>query len=292
MNTTQIKCFLAVAETLNFTKAANQLFISQPGLSRQIVSLERELNTLLFIRDKQSVRLTPAAAVLVKELEHFESRLDDILHKVQKVGQGYSGSLTIGMLGGQYVNEELADKFMNFMSEHPNIDLVFKQGSFKDLREWVTNGTIDIACTLNFDVQDMKNIVVSELGKDSPIFAISRHTKTGRKKKITLQDLTDETLIVISPEDSRAGYELVHSFLKKSGVHFSDIRYAPNLATVMMWIEAGQGVGTVNHNSNIAAKSSIRILDHIVIDPDNKASACFIWRADNYNPAIPMLTNS
>ncbi len=63
MNTTQIKCFLAVAETLNFTKAANQLFISQPGLSRQIVSLERELNTLLFIRDKHTVRLTPAAAV-------------------------------------------------------------------------------------------------------------------------------------------------------------------------------------------------------------------------------------
>ncbi|MBR3309071.1 MAG: LysR family transcriptional regulator [Lachnospiraceae bacterium] len=291
MNTTQIKCFLAVAETLNFTKAAKQLFITQPGLSRQIVSLERELNTLLFIRDKQSVRLTPAAAVLAKELQDFESRLEEILHKAQKIGQGYSGRLVIGMLGGQYVNEELTDKLMRFMQENPNIDLVFKQGSFRDLREWVIDGSIDIAYTLNFDVHDMKGIVITEFCKDSPVFAISRHTGTGRKKKVLLNDLMEETLIIISPDDSRAGYELIQAFLKRSGVSFSDIRYAPNLATIMMWIEAGQGVGIINHNSNITSKTSIRLLENIVIDTNQQASSCFIWKAENYNPAIPLFVN-
>ena len=292
MNTTQIKCFLAVTETLNFTKAANQLFISQPGLSRQIVSLERELNTLLFIRDKHNVRLTPAAAVLAKELQNFETRLEEIIHKVQKVGQGYSGHLSIGMLGGQSVYNDLTTRFMDFMSENPNIDLTFHQGSFRDLREWLQSGKIDLAFTLNFDVQDMKNIVISDFQQDSPMFAISKHTKAGRKKKITLKDLEEETLIVISPDDSRAGYELSHSFVKRQGLHFSDLRYAPNLATIMMWIEAGQGVGIINHSSNITANTSIRLLDHIVIDPARAASACFVWKADNYNPAIPMFTNS
>ncbi len=53
MNTTQIKYFLAVARTLNFTEAAKKLYISQPALSKQINVLEKELNMLLFIRDQK-----------------------------------------------------------------------------------------------------------------------------------------------------------------------------------------------------------------------------------------------
>ncbi len=291
MNTTQIKCFLAVAETLNFTKAAGQLFITQPGLSRQIVSLERELNTILFIRDKHSVRLTPAAAVLAVELKDFEKKLDNILRKVQKVGQGYSGTLTVGALGGQFMDEELTDRYTRFMADNPNIDLIFKQGSFRDLREWVVNGEIDIACTLSFDVQDLHDVVISEYQGDSSVFAISRYTKTGKKKKITLKDLEDETLILISPDDSRAGYELMQAFLKKNALHFSDLRFAPNLPTMMLWVEAGLGVAAINHNSNITGKSSIRILNNIEIDPAGGASSCYVWRKNNYNPAIPLFTN-
>ena len=68
MNTTQVKCFLALAETLNFTKAAARLYMSQPGLSRQISSLEQELNTQLFIRGQKGVSMTPAGALLAREL--------------------------------------------------------------------------------------------------------------------------------------------------------------------------------------------------------------------------------
>ena len=291
MNTTQIKCFLAVVDTLNFTKASEQIFMSQPGLSRQIVSLERELNTLLFIRDKHSVRLTPAAAVLAKELSGFNNRYEEVLHKVRKIGQGYSGTLTLGVLGGQFVNEELTGRIMTFMAANPNIDLIFKQGSFRDLRDWVSNGEIDIALTLNFDVRGMDNIVIQSYSKDYPVFAVSKHTKTGRKRVVTMDDFQEETLIVISPDDSRIGYELIHAFLRKNNLHFPEVRYAPNLATAMMWIEVGQGIGLVNHSSSIVANSSIRLLEHIVIDPSYEASGCFVWKNDNYNPAIPIFTS-
>ena len=81
MNTTQIKCFLALAETLNFTKAAARLYMSQPGLSRQISSLEQELNTQLFIRGSKGVTTTPAGALLARELGVSVS-------EVTKFGQG------------------------------------------------------------------------------------------------------------------------------------------------------------------------------------------------------------
>ena len=291
MNTTQIKCFLAVAHTLNFTKAAEQLFISQPGLSRQIVSLERELNTLLFIRDKHQVKLTPAAAVLVKELEGFNDRYEEIIHKVQKVGQGFAGTLIIGMLGGQYVNEEITDKLMKFMADNPNIDIIIKQGSFGDLRSWLETGDIDIAITLSFDIKNMKDVRSIDYLPDPSVLAVSKHTRLGKKKEIKMSDLNGETMIFISPDDSPAGCELAKAFVRSNSLHFADVRYAPNLATVMIWIEAGQGIGFINHSSSIVHKSSIRLLDEVVSGSSQGSSLCFAWKTDNYNPAIPMWVN-
>ncbi|MBR6349795.1 MAG: LysR family transcriptional regulator [Lachnospiraceae bacterium] len=291
MNTTQIKCFMAVAETLNFTKAAEQLFISQPGLSRQIVSLERELNTLLFIRDKHQVKLTPAAAVLYKELEGFHTRYEEVLHKVRRVGQGYSGSLTLGTLGGQYMREELADKLFRFMNDNPQIDINIKQGSFKDLRNWLETGDIDIAISLNFDVAGMKDVINVDYIQEPPVFAVSKRTKLGQKKKITVEDLKDATIILISPDDSPAGCEFTSAFLRANGLDLTSVRYAPNLATAIVWIEAGQGVGVINQSSNIFNKSSVRILDEIRLAEKGGCSICFTWKSENYNPAIPMWVN-
>ena len=64
INFQQMEYFLSVAEKLNFTEAAKSLYISQPSLSKQISLLEEELGFALFIRNKRSVRLTPAGEVL------------------------------------------------------------------------------------------------------------------------------------------------------------------------------------------------------------------------------------
>ena len=105
MNTTQIKCFLALSETLNFTKAAARLYLSQPALSRQIATLEQELNTLLLIRDSKNVRLTPAGALLAEELSGLNTALEDLISRTKAMGMGYSGSLTIGVLEGQWMDD-------------------------------------------------------------------------------------------------------------------------------------------------------------------------------------------
>ncbi|MBR6349541.1 MAG: LysR family transcriptional regulator [Lachnospiraceae bacterium] len=285
MNTTQIKCFLAVTETLNFTKAAAQLFISQPGLSKQIVSLERELNTLLFIRDKQKVRLTPAGAMLAAELAPLQNNLTEIIEKVRTIGKGFSGTLTIGVLEGQWLGESLTNSCIGFMKRHQNIDLVFRQGSFKELREWLINGEVDIILTLRFDIADIPGLVYESIDEDEAILAISKQCAAGKKEHIEPADLAGEVFIAISPEDSRAGEELSKKTFKKLGLSFAGIKYAPNLATAMMWIEAGQGVGIINHKSSLVMNSSIRLLTEIKID-DKEASSCIAWLKNNLNPAI------
>ncbi len=285
MNTTQIKCFLTLAETLNFTKAAARLYISQPALSRQISTLEQEINSLLFIRDQKSVRLTPAGALLASELGGIQSALDHLVARVQTVGMGYTGTLTIGVLEGQWMGEEFTNLYRRFMDTYPNIDFRMGQGSFGALRRQLDSGEIDIAITLEFDVLGIEDILFRPLTRDQAVFAISKERPLAQKETITFEDLVSETFLVISPDDCRMGGDLLFDHLREQKLMPRNIRYAPNLSTVMLWVEAGLGVGIINHQSNLARNPNIRLISEI---PLKDASPCVAWKKDNLNPAIAL----
>lgn len=285
LNTTQIKCFLTLADTLNFTKAAARLYISQPALSRQISTLEQEINSLLFIRDQKSVRLTPAGALLASELGGIQASLENLITRVQTLGMGYTGTLTIGILEGQWMGEEFTNLYRRFMDTYPSIDFRMSQGSFGALRRQLDSGEIDIAITLEFDVAGLEHILYRPLSRDQAVFAISKERPLAQKETITFEDLVSETLLVISPEDCRMGSELLFGHLRDMNLKAPSIRYAPNLSTVMLWVEAGLGVGIINHQSNLARNPNVRLISEI---PLKDASPCVAWKKENLNPAIAL----
>ena len=286
MNTTQIKCFLALADTLNYTRAAMRLYMAQPSLSRQIVSLEQELNTQLVIRDQKQVRLTPAGMLLASELGGIQAATDSLLERVRTVGQGYAGTLSVGVLEGQWVGADITRMFRGFLESYPNIDLSICHGSFGELRGRLFSGKMDVAVTLHFDVKDLDGVSCRKYGEDRAVLAVSRRLPLGQKERITFEDMLGETLLAISPEDSRTGAELLLSEIKKKGFPAWNVRYAPNLITVMLWIEAGLGIGLINHHSSLAANPEVRLIEEL---PLGDASPCVAWRKDNLNPAIPLL---
>ena len=285
MNTTQIKCFLALADTLNYTRAAMRLYISQPSLSRQIVTLEQELNTQLVIRDQKQVRLTPAGTLLASELGGIQAATNSLIERVQTVGQGYAGTLSVGVLEGQWVGADITRLFREFLESYPNIDLCICHGSFGELRGKLLSGKLDMAVTLHFDVMGLEGVSCRQYAEDRAVLAVSRRLPLGQKEHITFEDMQGETMLVISPEDSRVGAELLLSEIKERGFPAWKIHYAPNLITVMLWIEAGLGVGLINHHSSLAANPEVRLIEEL---PLGDASPCVAWREDNLNPAIPL----
>ena len=285
MNTMQIKCFLALANTLNFTKAASQLYISQPALSRQIATLEREINTQLFFRDQKKVRLTPAGVLLARDLEDIQTSIDGLISRVQTVGMGYLGTLTIGTLEGQWLGDTFTELCRRFMSRYPNIELNICQGSFAELRHQLASGQIDIAMTIEFDIANQDGVLTRRLDEDRAIFAISRKLPLAQKETITFADIMEETLLVISPEDSRMGYDLLEQDMRREGLRTNNVRRAPNRSTLMLWVEAGMGVGIMNYTSSMAKNPTIRVIDEV---PLGDASSCIAWRKENLNPAIEL----
>ena len=285
MNSNQVKCFLALAETLNFTKAAARLYMTQPGLSHQIASLETELKTQLFIRNQKRVLLTPAGALLASELSGLQEAGERLIERVQTVGQGYTGELNIGLLEGQWMGADLTDLFRNYMQKYPNIDLRICQGSFGELRRLLEDGKIDAELSLRFDVEGIDGVSWIPYDKDSAVFAVSRRLPIGQKETITLEDIEKETFIIISPEDSRAGTDRILDDFRKFGVSPQKIRYSPNLTTTMLWIELGLGIGIINERSSLAGNPEVRVVHEIPLDD---ASFCLAWRKQNINPAFSL----
>lgn len=87
MNTQQLLCFVCAADHLNFTKAAEELYLSAPTVTHHIKNLENELNTLLFIRTSKMVKLTEAGQQFYTDAKDILSRIDIAEKKIQKIAQ-------------------------------------------------------------------------------------------------------------------------------------------------------------------------------------------------------------
>ncbi len=288
MNSMQVQCFLALSGTLNFTKAASQMYISQPALSRHIVTLEQELNTMLFIRDTKNVRLTPAGALLAGELGDIHSALENLVARAQAVAHGHTGMLSVGVLEGQWLGQTLSRMCCSFLHRYPNINFRLQQSSFGQLRRQLNEGKIDAAVTLDFDIREMQGVVWRQLEPDVAVFAASRSLRLAQKEIVQLDDVLEETVLMISPKDSKAGHDKLMNYFKRFGSLPEMVRYAPNLSTLTLWVEAGLGVGIVNHFSALAQNPAVRLLHEI---PLEDASSCIVWRQNNLNPAIDLFVS-
>jgi LysR family transcriptional regulator, benzoate and cis,cis-muconate-responsive activator of ben and cat genes len=95
----RLRYFLGVAETLSFTKAAAELNIVQPALSRQVQQLEEELGVLLFERDKRNVRLTAAGTYMQEAAKRLIGEMEHMREQALYIQNGLRGSLKIGYPG-------------------------------------------------------------------------------------------------------------------------------------------------------------------------------------------------
>ncbi len=141
--------------------------------------------------------------------------------------------------------------------------------------------------TLKFDITGVSDLEWFTYDNDYARFAVSRRLPIGQKDVITVEDVMQETMLLISPDDSRIGATLSQNFITNTGLYPKQIRYAPNLSTIMLWIEAGLGVGIVNHHSNIAGNPMVRLIEEVELS-EAGANSCLAWRKGCLNPAVDL----
>ncbi len=144
MDFNQVRYFLMLAETLNFTRAAERCYVSQPALTQAIKRLEEELGGELIHRDGRETRLTPLGRALRSEFEQIDHTRHQIREKAKDLVSGRKQVLNLGVMCtvGPLV---LADYFACFRKENPEVMLVIHDVSVRSLPELLLSGAIDVA---------------------------------------------------------------------------------------------------------------------------------------------------
>ena len=145
MDLQKIESFLALAQSLNFTKAAESLYKTQSVLSRHIISMEEELGIQLFTRTKRSVTLTPAGKYLATGFKQVLELYDTVTAQAAAINTGFDGTLNICTIAGQTVSHTFAPVLREFGKAHGNISVNVVAKNVSAIRYMLQNQQIDFA---------------------------------------------------------------------------------------------------------------------------------------------------
>jgi DNA-binding transcriptional LysR family regulator len=140
-----LRYFVAVAEELHFTRAAERLFISQPALSKQIRMLERQLGVPLFERDRHEVRLTPVGTALLPHARRVLAEWDTAWDAAQQAKAAQRATLVVGMSTSPGRGGMLPAIRSRFTAEQPDASLTLRQVSWEDSTAGLADGSSDVA---------------------------------------------------------------------------------------------------------------------------------------------------
>ncbi|HZZ11591.1 MAG TPA: LysR family transcriptional regulator [Paraburkholderia sp.] len=190
----QLKTFLAVASTLNFTRAAEQLHLAQSSVTEQIQTLETDLGAALFDRSRRKLQMTEAGRRLIDYARDVLCLVDEARASVADAAGQPTGALTIGALETLGVSR-LPALLATFAQRHPMVELQLKVEGSGALRSAVNNGTVDICFRFGEPVADPG--VENEVIANEPLVIIAPpgHRLAGRKAAVPA-DFAAETFLV------------------------------------------------------------------------------------------------
>src|ERR1700684_6159 len=140
----QFRYFLAVAETLHFSKAAELLGMAQPLLSQQIKRLEEHVGHRLFDRTTRGVKLTLAGQLLAERARSTIEKVQDDLAQVRRLGRGGEGTLTVGF-SGSVMFTDLPAAIESYRRRYPKVELRLSELSTASQISGLLTGTLDLA---------------------------------------------------------------------------------------------------------------------------------------------------
>jgi DNA-binding transcriptional LysR family regulator len=193
----QLKYFIEVTKSGSFTRAANQLYITQPAISRIIKSLEDELGVPLFVRSRKHLSLTEAGKVFYNHAQQMEEQYHALLNDLEQLVTLQKGHLRIGL--PSIINSFFFSQFLAaFHREYPEITFQLVEDGSKRIEEKVANDELDFGVVVlptQHHVFDNYSFVKEKL----KIIVPSSHRLAAREK-IELKELREEAFIMFNKD--------------------------------------------------------------------------------------------
>lgn len=273
--------FLAVAEELHFRKAAEKLFISQPGLSTQIRQMEEVLDTQLFVRSKKRVLLTPAGTYLKKEVEFILNHLEQTKRQLRLIGIGDQGELRIGFLGSAMQNV-VPELLLELRHEQPGIHSSLDELSNRAQISGILNDRLDLGFVRLARVP--KGVRLQPVFEDtfSLVLPVDHYLNQDGFKG--MRQVANEDFILFSQDYSPQYYDTVISICQNAGFVPKVSHKSVHAQTIFKLVENKLGIALVPSSLQFGFQMQVKFIELKKIK--QRATLSMIWKEDNRNPVL------
>ncbi|MDE1180050.1 LysR substrate-binding domain-containing protein [Paraburkholderia sp.] len=244
MNMRQLQYFLAVATELNFTRASERVNIAQPALSAQIISLEDELGTALFTREKRKVLLTPAGDILVEHAQRVLNTASAAIAAVRASGRGARAHLIVGSIYTA-IYCFLPNTLRLFNSLAPASDVSLQEMTISQQIAALKEGAIEVGL-IRGHVYD-HNIVTELLYRELLVVAVPAGSEYDVPGPVSLSDLATWPLIAVARGTAtERGYgDRILDIFEDANLKPTIAKEAHDMHTSACLVAAGTGVAVV-----------------------------------------------
>lgn len=197
MNDLQLDYFMAVATNLSFTKTSEELFVSQPAISRQISQLEKELGCKLFRRNNQGTELTEEGRLYFDLFSKYKAELINTKLKVERIMGRNKAVMRVGFLEGWDLFNIIPPMMEKYKAEFPDTEVVINCCGVKELATSLLTDTLDIVVTMQNSVKlynEFECTDAASIGKIL-IFAASHPLAKEDAGELTLKDFSNDLFI-------------------------------------------------------------------------------------------------
>lgn len=284
-----LELFLSVAKYGSFTKAGEQMFVSQPWVSKRMSQLESSLGLALFVRNGRNIALTPAGRTLADHLQKTYYSILDGIQNAHAVQCGISGTLSIGFLEWSMV--VFMNRIERFIAANPHISVEIYRQQFANLRNDLTNGRYDVIFTMSYDCDQFPDAQYNKVNMRSVPLMAYMHVDhpLAQKDALEVEDLRSEPIFMVDQKASSGYSELILNMFHEKNIRPLIAQYANDGGAHIGGILVKKGILLASkwflHNS--WEKDIARV-------PINGTElfVTAVWRKDNNNPALTKFVES
>ncbi|MYM86125.1 LysR family transcriptional regulator [Rugamonas sp. FT82W] len=275
----QLRCFVAVAEELHFSRAAERLNMTQPPLSRQIRLLEHNVGAELIERNSRMVRLTAAGKAFLPEAVRILRLAHEAALTARRAAKGEQGHLAIGFTSAS--GYSLLPEVVRRLREHcPGVSLTLKELVSTAQVEALNSGELDLGLmrphTLNAELETIPLVT------EALMLAIHEDDAGNWPLEPTLQSLHGKPFVMYSPFDARPFHHMLSERFAKAGVEPDIVEHVGQVHTMLALVRARLGVALIAEGAVRLGFNGL-VMRKMATEPVHMVC---VHRRDNENPVL------
>lgn len=276
-----LRYFLEVANTLHFRQAAERLFISQPGLSRQIKYLENQLDLKLFERHNRKVELTSSGLFLKNELTRNLKDLSDVFDLAKLKDKGIEGSLNFGYVGSA-MKQLIPKLLLNFKDKYSNVIFDLKEMDNQQQIKQLLSNEIDIGFVRLERVP--KEVAFLQVLVEPFCLVLPKDHFVNQNNFKGLEQLKEDSFILFDASYSPSYYEKVMQLFDDRGFSPKTSHSTIHSSSIYSLVENGFGVSIVPESLQLKDNNKVKFISLKGLKQRTTLSA--VWNKKNNNPSL------